>query len=153
LFENSFRLARFKPFAHQTFRQRAERFTTSRARTHYLHEAAQHLAVINHARENPFEQILIFRSQNRDEQCGHIFHITFFACENSKFRNEFGVDFLRQRENFFKLFVRVGVESVIKTTRRRVLGESRFRRKLISRAARFVNRVSLRREHSFESLK
>ena len=134
---------RQQPLLHQFFRTRAERFATRRAAAHNLCEVAQHFAVVRHAVKHTRQHRHIFLRQHRQQQRGHIFHVSVFTRVYRGFGDKFGIQAVCQRQHLRQLVFRCGVKSAVQAACCRQLRELLFGGKGVRQAARFVARVGV----------
>jgi hypothetical protein len=137
-----------EPIGDMTLGPRAERLAAHRARTHDLHEAAQHLAIVDHAPERLGEVLRLQGRQKRDEQGRHVLHMPFLTRINRRFGDEGRIDVERRQQRVVELTLRIHVEGVVQRSRRGELRESVARGPRIGAAARFIPRIRSRKQLS-----
>ncbi len=130
---------------HEALRTRTERRAAGPALAHELHEVAEHLHVVDDARERERKELPLTACEHGKEKGGRVLHEAFGAPVDRELREEDRRDLLREcghtNEGVFGALVERSVEGAgHDVLRQLVLGGER-----VGRASLAVHRVGLRR--------
>ena len=101
-----------EPFAHQPLGPRAERSPPHLARTHDLHEGAQHAAVVDHAAEHRDHEVRLHDREQRGKQRRHVLHRARLPRIDRALGDPQRIDRTRRFERLGQLRFGVGIEAV-----------------------------------------
>lgn len=120
-----------QPRLHQLFRTRSQRLAAHGARAQYLHEVAQHLAIVDHAGEGRRQLLRTLPRQHGQQQGRHVFHMATLAAIDGRLRDKLSIDGLAQVQHHGQLRFGAGVERRVQAAGGRILRQLVARRQRI----------------------